>query len=443
MTIIETVVNKFIKPGFFRNAHNSGFIKNFATVLGVDVLVKASGFILLPLFLRLMSQEEFGLYNYFLSIIQVFSLVLNLGLYIPQSKLYHVYDTKEERGKLLFTIVVTLLLFLTVCCAAVIGLGWHHAIITTLFDNHSSYGQYKGILFFSLLVTVFSFMLTNYFYTSEKIKLVKRYNIYRIVMINLVAVSALYFFRGNAVYLRLSATYITELVLLCLFAIYLVKEMVPVFSRKMMLKSIKLGLPIMLSAIFGILVNFSDKFLLQKYGSLKELSNYYLAFSFASIIPLIFASLQNVWLPVFLKEKDVEKNFKKTQKFLSKLLLLFSGLAILIWLLFVALFWLSIIPHKYFEVVWILPILLVTQILASMTPLLSNYMIYFERTEMTSISGLVMSFASVGFGLWLVPIWGVYGAALTALIVNFVYLIIYYYLVLYLKRRHLPKTVGQ
>lgn len=442
MTIIKTVADKFIKFPFLKNAGDSGFVKNFATVLGVDVLVKASGFILLPLFLRLMSQEEFGLYNYFLSIIQVFSLVLNLGLYIPQSKLYHVYHTKEERGKLLFTIAVTLFLFLTLFCITVIGFGWDNAIIATLFDNHASYGQYKGILFFSLLVTVFSFMLTNYFYTSEKIRAVKNYNIYRIVVINLTAVSALYFFDNDAVYLRLSATYGTELVLLCLFAIYLIREMVPVFSKKMMLKSIRLGFPIMLSAVFGILVNFSDKFLLQKYGSLKELSNYYLAFSFASIIPLIFASLQNVWLPVFLKEKDVERNFKKTQNLLSKLFLFFSGLSILIWLLFIAMFWLSIIPHKYFEVMWILPILLLTQIFASMTPLLSNYMIYFERTEMTSVSGLIMSFVSFGFGLWLVPLWGIYGAALTALLVSIIYLIIYYYLVIYLKKLYLPKAVG-
>ena len=441
--MIKSAANKIIKLGLFGYFNNSGFIKNFATVLGVDILVKASGFILLPLFLRLMSQEEFGLYNYFLSIIQIFSLVLNLGLYVSQSKLYHTYDTKGERGKLLFTIVVTLFLFLALFCITVIAFGWDNVIISALFDKHPSYSQYKEILFFSLLVTVLSFMLTNYFYTSEKIKLVKSYNIYRIVSINLVAVSALFFFKGEAVYLRLSATYITEFILLCLFATYLIREMVPVFSRKMMLKCIKLGFPIMLSALFGILVNFSDKFLLQKYGSLKELSNYYLAFSFASIIPLIFASLQNVWLPIFLKEKDIEKNFKKTQKLLSKLLLLFSVLAVLIWLLFVVMFWLSIIPHKYFEVMWILPILLLTQIFAAMTPLLSNYLIYFERTEVTSVSGLVMSLVSLGLGLWLVPLLGIYGAALTALLVNFVYLIIYYYLVVYLKKLYLPKAVVQ
>ena len=75
-------------------------------------MVKASGFILLPVFLRLMTQDEFGLYNYLLSIIQTFSLVLNFGLYIAQTKLYHSIASREKRGELLFTIAVTLIFFL-------------------------------------------------------------------------------------------------------------------------------------------------------------------------------------------------------------------------------------------------------------------------------------------------------------------------------------------
>jgi O-antigen/teichoic acid export membrane protein len=427
--------------GFQEYLHNS-FIKKFATVLGIDILVKASGFLLLPLFLRLMSQEEFGVYNYFLSSIQILSLVLNLGLYIPQSKLYHSYESKESRGELLFTIIMTLSIFLVFFCALVIFFRWDAVIINVLFDNHPAYGQYKGMMLFSLLVTVLSFMLTNFLYTSEKIKLVKNYNVYRIVVINLVALSALYFFPGDTIRLRLSVTYTAELVLLCFFATSFVKELVPVFSRKLMLKSLKLGLPIMVSALFGIFVNFTDKFLLQKYGSLKELSNYYLAFSFASIIPVIFTSLQNVWLPVFLKEKGIEKNFKKTQSLLSKLLLLFFILAILIWLLFIALLWISVIPQKYAQVIWILPILLITQIFAAITSLFTNYLIYFERTGIAGVLGLIMSLVSVGLGLWLVPVWGVYGAALSTMVVGFIYLVIYYYLVIYFKKLYMPKVIA-
>ena len=192
--------------------------------------------------------------------------------------------------------------------------------------------------------------------------------------------------------------------------------------------------------MFGIIVNFSDKFLLQKYGSLIDLSNYYLAFSFASIIPLIFASFQNIWLPVFIKEKNVKKNFEKTSRIVSNLFLIFFLLSIAIWLIFMGLLWVRIIPGSYGNVSSILPFVLITQIFAAITNLFSNYLIYFEKTNWVFLSGFLVSIISIGLGVWLIPIYGVWGAALTTLIVNLVYLLIYYYLVLYLKERHLPKS---
>src|SRR6187401_3074032 len=88
-------------------------VKRLFTVLGIDILVKVSGILLLPIYLLLMTQEEYGLYGYLLSIIMTFSIVLNFGLYIPLSKFYHDYQDAEKRGKLLFTISLLLVSMLT------------------------------------------------------------------------------------------------------------------------------------------------------------------------------------------------------------------------------------------------------------------------------------------------------------------------------------------
>src|ERR1041384_545764 len=79
-------------------------LKRLLTVLSLDILVRVSGFILLPIYLRLMTQEEYGIFNYLQSIISTFSLVLNFGLYVSQSKLYHDFTHSRERGQLLFSI---------------------------------------------------------------------------------------------------------------------------------------------------------------------------------------------------------------------------------------------------------------------------------------------------------------------------------------------------
>ena len=401
----KVFVKRGIGPIRFSYTKN-GLIHRFATILGVDILVKASAFILLPVFLRLMKQDEFGLYSYLISIIQTFSLVLNFGLYIPLSKLYHTKTSPDARGELLFTITSTLIILILVFSVPVILFNLDIKIISFLFDNHIHYNQFRGLIWASLLISVFTFILTNFLYTSERIKEVKRYNLCRIILINVVSIIGLLLFKSNPVLIRLLFTYLIEFVLLILFGTTLVKQLNIHFNRALMLKSLKMGLPIMISAIFGIAVNFSDKFLLQHYGSLKDLSNYYLAFSFAGILSLIYASLQNVWLPVFLKEKDLETNFVKTKKLISKLFLFFFILSIFIWCLFFILISIRVIPIKYNSVLWVLPVLLITQILVSITSLFSNYFIYFEKTVVVSIAGLVISFISISLGLLLIPKWG-------------------------------------
>jgi O-antigen/teichoic acid export membrane protein len=416
---------------------NSELARRFTGILSIDILVKASGFILLPVFLRLMTQEEFGVYNYLISIIQLFALVLNFGLYIPISKFYHSFERPQLKGKYLFTAFVTLLFLLILLCLLGMAFRLDYVIVDILFDTPFNYGYYRPILMMALLSTVFSFMLTSFFYTSEKIKQVKLYNICRIVIVNLAALVMLNLLTGNSVLVRLSASYIVELILLLFFSYYLISEMMIGFDRKLMWRSVTMGFPIMTSAIFGIIVNFSDKFLLQKHGSLIDLSNYYLGFSFAGILQIIFASLQNVWLPLFLKEKDLQRNFKKTQGLIFRLLVSFLILSLFIWLLFIILVKIEIIPIKYSLVIKILPFLLVAQIFASITTLLTNYLIYFEKTGIATLTGLAVSLLSIGMGLWLIPVWGVMGAAITALLVNMIFMLLYYGIIHYLKNQHL------
>jgi O-antigen/teichoic acid export membrane protein len=410
--------------------------KRFFTVLSIDVLVKVSGIILLPVYLRLMTQEEYGLYNYLLSIILTFSLVLNFGLYIPVSKFYHDYKDPSKRGRMLSTTFVLLLAGLFVIIGIIYSLGLDFVIIKILFRHQLNYSNYRGAILLAIIVSVLSFMLASFFFTSEKIKQVKHYNICRIVCIHLLTIIFLFLIpETNAAELRLQITYAIELILLLVFSVYLLKEVRLGFDYNLAISALKMGAPIMLSALFGIVINFSDKFFLEKYGSFKDLSNYYLAITFASVIPTIFSSMQNAWIPLFMKEKNISENVRKTNKLIKKLALAFTGISLIIWIFFEILLNLSAIPAKYEGVVWVLPIILFTQIAAALSALFNNYLVYFERTYLISISGLIICIVSIGLSLLLVPKWGIYGAATTTMISNILYFLIYYYLAKKMIRR--------
>jgi O-antigen/teichoic acid export membrane protein len=422
-------------------------LNRLVTVLGIDMLVKVSGFLLLPVYLRLMTQEEYGLYNYLISIILTFSLVLNFGLYIPLTKLYH--DRTGEKGKLLFTITLLLLCLLAIVLVPTYLLRWDYQLINFLFKSDVNYDSYRVAILVAIVASVFNFMLTNFFYASEKIMQIKRYSICRIVAINLFSLAALYFFSNNDhVEVRLASTYIVEFILFSFFAYFYIRELKYIVSKKLLITSLRLAYPIMLSALFGIIINFSDKFFLEKYGndqhgsSFNELSYYYLAIACASILPAIFTSFQNAWLPLFLKEKDLRVNIEKTNKFTLRLAVIFCCLSICIFIFMLVIISTGIIEAKYQKALYVLPILLVSQIIAAIVPLYGNYFVYFGKTHVISISGGLISLVTVGLSFLLIPTYKVYGAAIVSVGSNLCYLITYYFIVRVHVRKNLTKQMN-
>jgi O-antigen/teichoic acid export membrane protein len=202
---------------------------------------------------------------------------------------------------------------------------------------------------------------------------------------------------------------------------------------------LKLAIPVMMSAVFGIIINFSDKFFLEKYGSFKEMSYYYLAVSCAGVIPMIFASFQNAWLPLFLKEKDLLKNVAKTNKLIIRLFVIFAVLSCSIQVFVWVILSLGIIQSKYHETLYILPLLLISQVLSALTPLYTNYLVYFEKTHVVSFTGLFVCCISLGLSLLLIPRFGVYGAGAVSIASNACYFAIYYFII----RFYIQKKINE
>ena len=412
-------------------------VNRLFAVLSIDILVKLAGIILLPVYLRLMTQDEYGLYGYLLSIIFTFSMVLNFGLYIPLSKYYHDFENEEDKGRLLFTIFCLLGVILTFVIFPIYFFNWDFILVKFLFKNQIDYSNYRGSVLLALVVCIGNFMLTNFLFTSEKIKQLKQYNFLRIICINSFSVLFLFILKNrDKVRIRLETTYLVEAILFFCFIYIFIKEITPRFSLKIARSGLKLALPVMLSAVFGIVINFSDKFFLEKYGSFKEMSYYYLAVSCASVIPLIFASFQNAWLPLFLKEKDLMKNVAKTNKLMVRLFLIFVILSISIVIFVWAILSLGIIQIKYHEALYILPLLLTSQILSALTPLYTNYLVYFEKTHVASITGFFICGISLALSMLIIPRWGVYGAGVVSIVSNGCYFVTYYFIIrIYIQKK--------
>jgi len=411
----------------------------FLSVLSIDVLFKLSGIFLLPLYLRLMTQEEYGLYNYILSITANVTILLCLGLYVSQSKYYNDTTIAERKGVMLFNVFLLVTASMVVILVPVYSLKLDYRLIRFFFKNEINYPAYRWTILLAIIVSVYVLMLTNFFVASEKIKHFRRFNLVRLALVNVTALAGLYFFALDKINGRLLYTYLAEGVILLGFSLFWIREMVPRIDGRVMRKSLLLGLPVMLSAICSTVANYSDKYYLEKYGSGVDLSYYYLAFSVANVIYMIYTAMQSAWLPIFLQEKNLRKNMAQTRQMMIRVGLLLLGVSVLLVTGFYVVLVTGIISQAYWPALNILPVLLVAQILSGLLQLYSNYFIYLEKTYWSFVIGLLASGIGISGSYLLIPRWNVFGAVVVFLLVQMAYLLLYYAVISHTIKKRLQK----
>ncbi|MCC7202827.1 MAG: oligosaccharide flippase family protein [Nitrospirae bacterium] len=419
-------------------------VDRFVKLFSIDGLVSASGVLLLPVYLKLMTQAEFGLFNYLLTIITTVSLILNYGLSVAQSKLYHAYKDDEERGTFLFTLNMIQLLFLSGVLFILYFLKLDYRLISLLFKNEIDYESYRPAVLLAVIVSVYSLILINYFLTSEKISLVRKFGFLKLILVHGVVIILLYMMPVDSVMVRLKYSFLIEGLVILIFSYPYLKSMFLRFNLSQAVRSVKLGFPMMLAAIVGIIINSGDKFFLERYGNFIDLSIYYLAFSLSAVIPIIFMTVQNVWQPLFFKENDISMNIIKTRKLIVYLACFLIGISLVTLFAVELLLSFGIISSEYRSVMRVLPIVLLTQILSSIVPLYSNYLIYFEKTYLIPTVGFFIGGICILLNLWLVPGYGIYGAAASSFLTHLVYLITEYTIVtVYIRKYQGLEHAGQ
>lgn len=424
MNIVNEFVNKYIKG----NEIFSRFIKIFS----VDVLVRGANFFLIPVFLRLMTPEEYGIYGYLYSFAYTIAGILCFGVFVALIKLYaDTVSDKDKQGSMLFTLTISqfALLILSIIIVYIWGIDidFFSFLNKTNSVGSNQYLVYRNFVFVAAASMVLSGYLTFFLVSSERIRGLQTFNILRLVLTNLMAILVIYFSDGDAVFQRLAVTYSMELILTLFYSIIIYKNFTFKFSKFFLMKTLKIGLPITASSITFAVVNFGDKFFVAKYSGEKGMAIYYLGFLLATIILVIYQSFNFVWNPLFMKEKDLVVLRRKTNRYLWIIALGLGSIGVLIWIgAFVGLK-INIIPQDYNQILQILPFLIISQLISAMALLMINYMTYFEKTYIQAFVGIGLSL--IGYYLYdfMGERFGVIGISIGIMFLNILMFIFYYF----------------
>ena len=218
--------------------------------------------------------------------------------------------------------------------------------------------------------------------------------------------------------LRLCCTYLSELLLCILFFGGVIRQMRAVFCRNYVTKALKIGLPICSVALINTFINFGDKQFVMMYCGNETMGAYNLATTLATIPLIVFQSFNFVWLPDFLAEKDLATLNRKTNRNAKLVFLVLLGVSLVVWIgTYFLLLW-GVFPQNYKEIISFLPILLLSQIFASMILYYFNSFTYFEKTYIPMIVSIASAALSYVLYSVLGKAFGVMGIATALTAVN-------------------------
>ncbi|MBP1630284.1 MAG: lipopolysaccharide biosynthesis protein [Bacteroidetes bacterium] len=428
MTYFTEITNKYIK--------NNEMFSRFMKVFSVDFLVRGANFLLIYVFLYLMTKDEFGVYGYLYSFAMTVSGILNFGFYISMTKLYA--DTNSDSNKqssMLFTVTTALISLVTISMLIVyflkIDVDFFSLLNKTNGIDASTYLNYRGYVFVAILSMIFTNFLSFYFVSSEQIKKLQLFNLIRFFLSNGISVLILYYSNGDNVLQRLAITYSMELLLTIIFGVFLFKRFIFRFDNYYLRKSFKIGMPIMVSSLMYSVVNFGDKFFVVKYSGINDFAVYNLGFLLATIVLIVYQSFNFVWIPLFLKEKDLVVLRRKTRRYIILIFFSFLLLGVLLWFFTLFALKINIIPATYNTILYLLPILILSQIFAALIGILVNFMTYFEKTYIQVFVGAGLSLVGYFLFDFLGKNYFTIGVAVGLLILNIISFVFYYFRVEY------------
>ncbi len=257
-----------------------GFLKNSTVYAFGNVLNRAGAFLLLPLYTRLLTVEQYGALELFYVTASVISSVLSVGLAHATLRFYFEYKETSERNK-----VVTSCLLSTVLYAVpfVLVLSRWNGRLAGLVFGDPSYAPTLNVLYATLILELLRQIGLAYFRAREYARMYVAVCFLQLVCQVACNVYTVGFQRwgvpgvlwGNLASVAAGCGFILFIVIRECGASYDVGKMKAIF---------RYSYPFLFTAILGVILQNLDRMILRAFFSLEAVGLYALAYKFGILV---------------------------------------------------------------------------------------------------------------------------------------------------------------
>jgi O-antigen/teichoic acid export membrane protein len=279
----------------------SSTFKHGAVYLIGTLLSRLAGFIMLPVYTRVLTPRDYGVMEMLAYTTDILTFLVGLGVSTAVTRHYYKYEGDRARNELVSTAAVLLFVLFVVVAIPVLLLA---EPVTSLLLKPGEPALFVRLSMVSLVIGVAIDVPMTVMRARQESQQVVLWGAIRLLLaiaLNLVLV----------VWLRLGVlgVLISTIVSGGLVGGYLVSRLLRVtglhFSREKARALIAFGAPFAIWELGSFVLHFSDRFFLNAYGTLEEVGLYSLSYKVAIVIPFfVTGPFSSIWLP---KALEIEK----------------------------------------------------------------------------------------------------------------------------------------
>ena len=399
-------------------------------IYGVGVLSRLSSFILLPIHTAYLSQNDYGVLTLVLSFIGIATVFTTYGLNVSFLRWY-VPETDAEERKRIFSICYYGVAGMTLLLAIIIVTSSSQLADLLLRDS-----SYKPMLF----IAGFILLMDSLFHFPQMLLQAQKNSLgyIGVVFLNVTLNLGLSYYlivqRGFGINGVLYSALIAGIGAFVVTIPFVLKNLTFHFSIDKYKEFVKYGIPYVANYLFVVLIDLSDRFLLDRFIDAEKVALYSANYKLGAAMAIVVNAFRLAWHPFFLSlsnSPDAKRTFSRVFTYF----LLFScGLFLFISIFIEDIVRLNIggfhlIAEKYWEGTFIIPWILISYIV------MGAYVVFAAGVHIEKITRFTPIFTGAGIitniiaNLLLIPILGIYGAAISTALGYGVMTVIQYFTV--------------
>jgi O-antigen/teichoic acid export membrane protein len=392
-----------------------------------QLLIKASGFILIPIYTRYLTTDDYGIIGIVNVIVTVMVAALSMGTAQSQTRFYYEHKGDDSKvGQLLFSINVLLVVVGLGACTLLSFLG------KPLFDaivggETVTFHPFVILAIWTAFFSLYGQIVTNYYIT------IKKYTYCSILLFLqfLVSVGLVIYFvvieREGALG-SVKGIFYGQLFYCAVFYWSYARRFSWRINTRYVRDVLALGLPITVVMTATAAQVSIDKLIVKSFLPLSSVGLYTLGYKFGFVMSVVVVSINRAWLPNYyeLMNQSDESRAREVRRMFCVWVTMLGTLCVAggVWADEIVVL---MTAPAFYSAAAVVPMILLAFVFQGVYYFMVGPLYYFKRTAVMPVITVAGVAADIGLNFLLIPRYGIMGAAASAL-ASFVVLAVLAYL---------------